>query len=162
MALVDVEPGPLQQRAAARARPATGRPEYHLYFADFRQQYVSPRGGRLRAGACSTPRPRPRPQSLGRSAAGAATPGVPELIAFGAIDASAWSQMCQARYWPCPAAWTTRRPPRDLKWFGNHARTELEKLLVLANCVYRAAAAIGQGKVDKITSEGEPADHAPM
>jgi hypothetical protein len=35
-----------------------------------------------------------------------------------------------------PAGWTAIDPPRDVKWFGNHAPTELAKLLEFCGCVF--------------------------
>lgn len=130
--------------------------EFELYLADFRQALASPRGGRLRRGLLNPGQDaNPTPDIAGDNTdvggdfsgtggsfddssgdgtdpqSSAATDDVPnsQLIAW-CLEAMGMADVA------VPDSVDDVKAPRDIKWFGNHATTELQKLLDLTGCVF--------------------------
>lgn len=152
--------------------------EYRLSFADFREQYVEPRGGRLRAGLLNG-NPKSKTQSqqaqdllgslnsaLDEIAGGDVGGGVSDALQAG-LQAATPPQIPEKTLAEliemCLDVMFGARPgvpdlgdveaPRELKWFGNHAPTELAKLLEVAGCIF-CPHNDGTGSVEKIRTAG--------
>ncbi len=126
--------------------------EYHLSFCDNRDRFVEPRGGRLVYGLINPSRPQPPQDSSSPSPTPTPT-GVQQ-------DDGTWTMSLSQMILACLNSMgvsntnlpdlSTIDAPNDVKWFGNHAPTELAKLLVLANCVFCPDLANGGGSVKQI------------
>lgn len=107
--------------------------EWTVHFADFRFAYVAPRGGRLRFGVLNPSGTQPTDTTdEGSSAA-------PNGIGGTAIKLSVLIQNCLDAMGSSAAMNgdpDSVDPPMDLQWHGNHAPTELEKLLDLAKLAF--------------------------
>jgi hypothetical protein len=130
--LVDIEPLEVRVPVGATAPRMT---EYRLSFADGRERFVAPRGGRVRLGLVN-PGPKAA-EGLG------AAPARQEEGDRGRDDAEPEMIRECLRAMGLPLTSAPRRleaidPPRDVKWFGNHAPTELAKLLEFCGCVFVA------------------------
>lgn len=143
--------------------------EYRLFFADFREQFVEPRGGRLRVGLLNAgPRPLTQGLAAGNLSSSTSVGPVGAADSTGAQPAATvipeWSLSqlmteCLNRMGYAkpllPPGLDAIAAPRDLKWFGNHAPTELAKLLEMASAVF-CPLFDGTGQVRLITTKGDP------
>ena len=99
--------------------------KYRLIFADSRRQFVRPLGGRLKVGLVNPSSPCPTDPSY-------SSPPQPQTMAqLVKICLTAMGQ--QSITVPDLSG---VQAPQDLKWFGTHAPSELEKLLAIGNCVF--------------------------
>ena len=126
--------------------------EYRISFTDFRDRYVEPRGGRLRVGWVNKG-PKPAKPATGAAPAPAPAEGEGRELKLSEMTVQCLKRMGVADT-SVPDGVDDTDPPRDVKWFGNHAPTELEKLLALCNCVF-VPANDGTGHVVKI-GDGDP------
>src|SRR5262249_8400029 len=115
--------------------------EYRIFLADFREQFIEPRGGRVMNGLINTD--------------GSAS-GVFYLNA-------ALMQFCLDRmgisYNAPPSDVNAVEPPHNLKWLGNHAPTELAGLLDHAGAVF-CPLMNGSGKIE-MKGQGDVPEFAP-
>lgn len=138
--------------------PGKGNPiivEYRVSFADFREQYVEPRGGRLRVGLVNPAKPLKTGDitSSGESSEHDADTGAVTMHLSDMIKACL--QAMNVTDNSLPADVDTFEAPKDVKWFGNHAPTELEKLLPLCNCAF-VAHLDGTGHVVRVGTGDDP------
>lgn len=129
--------------------------EYRVHFADFRRRFAAPRGGRLRYGLINASGKEDQgdrddvPESNNRlNKSESRKMSFSEMFlacleAMGDDDPAA------------PQEFEQIQPPQDVKWFGNHAPSELEKLLTLGNAVYCPKLS-GRGRVEIIGSGPYP------
>ena len=130
--------------------------EYLVFFADFRERWVSPRGGRLEMGVFNQGPPArasigPRPYNPDDD---------PATLERGPqLDLRDMINLCLAKMGSggiaLPKAVDGIDAPRDVKWFGNHAPTELEKLLSLCGCVL-CPELDGTPSIQAMTNQGTP------
>jgi hypothetical protein len=122
---------------------------YILYFADFRQRFASPRGGRLEVGLVN---PDPAQAAGGLdldttdggdddgSGASSSGDGDPDGTQDPSRPNSDLIGLCLAAMGlgdtDVPASVDQVDPPHGLQWFGNHAPTELAKLLLHCGHVF--------------------------
>jgi hypothetical protein len=118
--------------------------EYHVFFQDGREQFVEPRGGRLRLGLINA----------GAAPADDADAQVPEMSLSQLIQACV-SKMGATVDGSLPADVDQVDAPRDLKWFGNHAPSELAKLLDLAGLAF-CPQSDGTFNLQRVTNDGTP------
>ena len=148
--------------------------EYRLFFADFREQFVEPRGGRLKVGLINVG-PTPLMQGQGGLAAGDSSSSTSTGPVGSADNTGAQPQQPTVPEWSLsrlmiecltrmgyanaqdllPPGLDSVAAPRNLQWFGNHAPTELGKLLEMASCVF-CPLWDGTGQVRQITTKGDP------
>jgi hypothetical protein len=119
--------------------------EYRFHLADWRIGYQSPKGGRLKWGLLN-----PSPKTLAaRKETGAAPPTgatssgtspgdnpPPELKIRPNSELIKICLTAMGLTLNIPASVDEVPPPRDLKWFGSHAPTELDKLLARTGHVF--------------------------
>lgn len=119
----------------AKGRPVKSPIEYKVFIADIRERFESPRGGRVSDGRLND-----------------ATATVFQLN-------SALMDRCLERmgigFDEAPSSVNAVQPPFDLKWFGNHAPTELAKLLDRVGAVF-VPLANGVGHIDMIGTGDVP------
>jgi hypothetical protein len=144
VSIVDVEAG-----ATGRVPDGVFRiTEYRLHLSDFRDRFIEPRGGRLRLGLINpTPKEAANDDDDADEKSGAApddarTMTLSEMIvacmkAMGFGDTIA------------PLGVDDVPAPKDVRWFGNHAPTELGKLLSLCDCTF-CPKLDGTGKVERL------------
>jgi hypothetical protein len=146
--LIDCEP----REAREVAGVGVIVPEYRLSFADFREGYVSPRGGRVAIGEANAGE-KPPQQSLGSA------PTPPDPMAVPEKTTTELIQACLDKMnlggVAIPAAAGSIEAPRNIKWFGNHAPTELHKLLDLCGIVF-VPGLNGMATLAQMTSDGTP------
>lgn len=148
--------------SAAREFGLAGTPqatEYEINFADFRMNFVKPRGGRLRIGHIN-PGPTPPDSADDGSTTDSSDLGpddtqpiemslsdliatITPLLGIGDVSVPASADMDKI-----PA-------PRELKWFGNHAPTELEKLLAGTGLIF-CPKSNGTAAIEFVTAQGDP------
>ncbi len=107
---------------------ATGITEYRLRLADFRQALIAPRGGRLTSGLVNPTPAEPSSPAIDFDVQ-APEHALAELIQQ-CLDAMDLSDVA------LPNGLEDLDAPRDLRWFGSHAPSELMKLLERGGCIF--------------------------
>jgi hypothetical protein len=129
--------------------------EYDLYFADARYLFNEPRGGRLMYGLLN---------AGPKVASGAMTQNVPANapIEFSMVELIRECLDKMGIDPSLPIGVFNMDAPRDVRWMGNHAPTELERLLELSGCVLvpncEDGTYDGTFYVDNIRSDGPDPD----
>ncbi len=97
--------------------------KYRLVFTDSRAAFVDPRGGRLIGGVINP---------------STETPSDPDRTHVPAVQKmdDLITACIRGMGITCSAPSTSVEAPKDLKWFGTHAATELEKLLGMSDMVF--------------------------
>jgi hypothetical protein len=131
--------------------------EYRLYFSDFREGYLEPRGGRLEFG----------PMNLGISpkwgsgslqSIGVSDPNSKQKSTAPEVDMKTLIERCLDKMnitTEIPGGVSDYDAPRDLRWDGNHAPTELEKLLSMCGVAF-VPGLDGKPTLETITTSGKP------
>jgi hypothetical protein len=112
--------------------------DYDLFLSDFRIRFADPRGGRLTQGLLNKG-PVEDPENDYSFA---------DLVQA-CLDAMGIDT-------PLPDGLDDIAAPRDVKWLGNHAPTELQKLLDQCGCVFVPYLNQDSGFIDRIRGDGEP------
>lgn len=133
--------------------------EYRLFFSDFREQYIEPRGGRLEYGPMNLG-PNPKWGTGTNASIGVSNPaGGPAQTTAPEVDLKTLIQHCLDAMGITsaspPGSVSNYDAPRDLKWDGNHAPTELAKLLALCGVAF-IPGFDGKPTLEEITTDGNP------
>ncbi|HEX4125159.1 MAG TPA: hypothetical protein VHY37_10575 [Tepidisphaeraceae bacterium] len=134
--IIDIEPLSLANVQTVPGHTAVQFAEYRVCFVDFREGFQAPRGGRLcygpiNMGSAGQPGPANSPTS-------SYSPPEPPLE----LNMAQLCTLCLSKMGLAipagglPATLNNVNAPRNLKWFGNHAPGELEKLLTAAGHVF--------------------------
>jgi len=122
--IVDCQPLDLSEVVNAEGVSSPMFAEYRLTIADWRDKFVAPRGGRLKVGLIN-----PTKQETTDVDAEV------EELTYGDMLRKCLGAMGLSGT-PLPDDITTPQAPKDVKWFGNHAPTELQKLLDRAGYIF--------------------------
>jgi hypothetical protein len=112
--------------------------EYELHFADWRDRFTEPRGGRLRVGLVNPGAP--EAGALVVDASG--KPVKPSKKIKQGLELSTLQMIATClevmgvEVVDLPPEDVLPEAPREIEWYGNHAPTELAKLLEYAQCVF--------------------------
>jgi hypothetical protein len=163
--IVDIEPiglGKFISTAGGSVAPQQGYHEYRLSFSDFRESFVAPRGGRLAVGPINVGNAG-KPTGTTSTTSTSAEVATPELNMVQLVTLCLQSMNVQTpegawasgNWGNIPSSLNDVDAPRNLKWFGNHAPTELEKLLTLAGHVF-CPHCDGTFTIEQMTASGSP------
>lgn len=125
--IVDIEP---RELAIVPGQTKPIFTEFRVCMADFREGYVAPRGGRLALGEFNPSEKKlATKKKKGKEQTDADDQEKLRNLSFADMIRACLKAMGLDEKMKLPAGVDKIDPPLDVKWFGNHAPTELEKLL---------------------------------
>jgi hypothetical protein len=158
--IADIDPLALATVRTSTGQTATRFSEYRLSFSDFRDAFVPPRGGRLMYGPINVG---PTPTAGTNAPPPVNANNVPATAEYSVLQLVTFCLLAMGLAVPqagLPATLNQVDAPRDIKWFGNHAPTELEKLLTLSGHVF-CPHLDGTFSLEQLTATGSPNIGAP-